>query len=195
MSNSAIETPDKAMAFIGVGVNFKLKDSDPDWAPMMIADYMLGGGFLNGRVPQRLREKEGLSYGAGTYVRVGDREENGALLGYAIYAPQNVEKVEKGFREEITKAVDSGFTEDELKLARSGLLQQREQQRAMDRALARHFLDDMDLGRSMSFDQAIDDKLKALTPAEIGAVLKKYIDPKRLSMLKVGDFKKVAAPK
>jgi len=194
--DSNIETPDKAMAFIGVGVNFKLKDTDPDYPPMVMADYMLGGGFLAGRVPQRLREKEGLSYGAGTFMRVGDREENGALMGYAIYAPQNLEKVEKGFREEISKAVEGGFTDGELKLARQGIMQRREQQRANDRGLAMTLVDNLDLDRTMAFQQQLDDKLKALSNKEIGASLQKYVDPKRLSMVKVGDFKKVVvAPK
>jgi len=193
--NATIETPDKKMAFYGTGVNFKLKESDPDFAAMMIADFMLGGGFLQGRVPQRLREKEGLSYGAGTFMRAGTHDDFAAVLGYAIYAPQNVEKVEKGFTEEIALAVDKGFTEQELKLAREGLLKQLETGRADDASLAADFVQQLDLGRTMAFDQQLEDKLKSLSLADINATLKKYVDAKKLSVVKVGDFKKVVAPK
>lgn len=192
---SAIETPDKAMAFFGAGLTFPMKDDSPDYPAMLMADYMLGGGFLNGRVPQRLREKEGLSYGAGTFMRVDSRDDRAALMGYAIYAPQNVDKVEKGFFEEVDKAVTGGFTDKELALAKEGLLKEREQGRSEDMGLAMELVDQLDVGRTMAFEQGVDDKLKALKVSDVGATLKKYVDAKKLAALKVGDFKKVAAPK
>jgi zinc protease len=192
---ATVETPDKKMAFYGTGTNFKLKESDPDFAAMMLADYMLGGGFLNGRVPQRLREKEGLSYGAGTFMQAGTHDDFAALMGYAIYAPQNVEKVSKGFTEELTKAVDKGFTNDELTLAREGLLKQLEQARSEDESFVMDLVQQLDLGRTTMFDQQLEDRLKALKVEDINATLKKYVDPKKFSVVKVGDFKAAAAPK
>ena len=193
--NATIETPDKKMAFYGTGTSVALKESDPDVAAMMIADFMLGGGFLNGRVPQRLREKEGLSYGAGTFLRAGTHDDFAAVLGYAIYAPQNVEKVEKGFSEEVALAVDKGFTDAELKLAREGLLKQLESGRSEDAALAQDLMQQLELGRTMEFDQKLEDKLNSLSVSDVNATLKKYVDAKKFSVIKVGDFKKVAAPK
>ncbi|MDP1822675.1 MAG: pitrilysin family protein [Archangium sp.] len=193
--DAVIETPDKKMAFYGTGTNFKLKEGDPDYPAMMLADYMLGGGFLNGRVPQRLREKEGLSYGAGTFMRAGTHDDFAALLGYAIYAPQNLEKVQKGFSEELTLAVDKGFTDTELKLAREGLLKQLEQGRSEDEALVMDLVQQLDLNRTTAFDQQVEDKLRALTVKDINGTLKKYVDPKKFSIIKVGDFKQTAPPK
>jgi zinc protease len=193
--NATIETPDKKMAFFGSGTNFKLKESDPDFPAMLLADYMLGGGFLNGRVPQRLREREGLSYGAGTMLRAGTHDDFAAVIGYAIYAPQNVEKVEKGFAEEVALAVEKGFTEAELKLAREGLLKQLEQGRSEDASLAGDLLQQLDLNRTAAFDQQLEDRLRALPLADVNAALKKYVDAKKFSVVKVGDFKQVVAPK
>jgi zinc protease len=193
--NATIETPDKKMAFFGAGTNFKLKETDPDFAAMLISDYMLGGGFLNGRVPQRLREKEGLSYGAGTFLRAGTHDDFAAVIGYAIYAPQNVEKVEKGFSEEVALAVDKGFTDAELKLAREGLLKQLETGRSEDADLAADLTQQLELGRTMQFDAELEEKLKKLSLADINATLKKYVDAKKFSVVKVGDFKQVVAPK
>lgn len=193
--DAVIETPDKKMAFYGTGTNFKLKEADPDYPAMMLADFMLGGGFLNGRVPQRLREKEGLSYGAGTFMRAGTHDDFAALLGYAIYAPQNLEKVQKGFTEEVSLAVDKGFTDTELKLAREGLLKQLEQGRSEDASLVMDLVQQLDMDRTTAFDQQVEDKLRALTVADINGTLKKYVDPKKFSIIKVGDFKQAPAPK
>ena len=87
------------------------------------------------------------------------------------------------------------FTEQELKLAREGLLKQLETGRADDASLAADFVQQLDLGRTMAFDQQLEDKLKSLSLADINATLKKYVDAKKLSVVKVGDFKKVVAPK
>jgi len=193
--SATIPAPDKKMAFFGSGTVFKLKESDPDYAAMVLADYMLGGGFLNGRVPQRLREKEGLSYGAGTFMRAGTHDDFAAVLGYAIYAPQNVDKVERGFAEEVSLAVEKGFTADELKLAKEGLLKQLEQGRTEDASLAQDLVQQLDLNRTTAFDQQVEDKVRALSVDEINATLKKYVDPKKFSVVKVGDFKPVVAPK
>jgi zinc protease len=192
---TTLDTPDKENAFMGLGLNFPMKDTDPDYAALVMADYMLGGGFLSGRVPQRLREKEGLSYGAGTFMDAPPLDDGATMMGYAIYAPQNVQKVETGFKEELTKAVASGFTADELKLARSGILKDREQERANDGKLARELVKMLFVGRSMQFEQDVDDKIKTLEAPAIGAALKKHVDLAKLVTIKAGDFKKVAAPK
>jgi zinc protease len=189
-NTSTVQTPDKAMAFFGAVTNFQLKDSDPDYPALLMADFLLGGGFLNGRIPQRLREKEGLSYGAGTFAEVASRDDTSVLVGYAIYAPQNVKKIQTGFVEEIVKAINSGFTKAELEQARTSLLKEREQLRAQDEELSVDLTRKLDLDRPMSFEQQVDDRLRTLTQQEVAAALKKYIDPKRLSQLMIGDFKK-----
>lgn len=193
--NLTQETPDKAMACFVTGATMPLKETDADYPALVLADAMLGGGFLNGRVPQRLREKEGWSYGAGTFLRAGTFEDNGALLGYAISAPENAPKVEKGFKEELELAVNKGFTDAELELARKGLLQQREQGRADDTAVAAELTEQLETGRAFAWEQQFDDAVKALAAKDVNAALKKNVDPSKFTVVKVGDFRKVSAPK
>ncbi len=59
---------DKKNATLYGGINISLKESDPDYAALNIANEMLGGGaFISSRISNRLRENEGMSYGAGTF--------------------------------------------------------------------------------------------------------------------------------
>jgi zinc protease len=189
------ETPDKAMACFVAGTTLPMRETDPDYPALVLADAMLGGGFLNGRVPQRLREKEGLSYGAGTFFRAGLFEDNGAIVGYAISAPENSTKVEKGFKEELDLAVKKGFTDAELQLARKGLLQTREQARAADDRVADELAEQLETGRTFEFEQRFDDAVRTLTPKDVNAALQRHVDPSRFTVVKVGDFRKVAGPK
>ncbi len=192
---TVIQTPDKAMAFYGAAMPVQLSDTDPDYATMLLGNYLLGGGFLSGRVPKRLREKEGLSYGAGTTFQGTPFSDSASFTGFAIYAPQNLQKVDTGFFEEVQKAVDSGFTAEEFSKAQEGLLRGRETGRADDARIVNTLSTWLELDRTFSYDEQIDQKLRALTLADVNAALKRYIDPKKLAVIKVGDFKQVQAPK
>jgi len=194
-TTSTLTLPDKANAFYGVGLDFALNDTDADYPAMILADYLLGGGFMSGRITRRLRETEGLSYGAGTFLRVPPLEDAAAVYGYAIFAPQNLEKVERGMTEELQKAVDKGFTDKEVKDAKPGLMQAREQSRADDNALAAQLNSNLYLNRTFAFEEALDAKLKAMTATQVSAATKKHLDPSKLTGIKAGDFKTVPAPK
>jgi len=80
-----IETPDKANAFFISGKALKLKDDDPDYAAMELADYIVGGGFLNSRLMTQIRQKEGLSYFVGSQFYASPLDQYGQFVGLAIY--------------------------------------------------------------------------------------------------------------
>ena len=61
-----IVTPDKANAFYFSGEVFPLSDSDPDYPALVIGNYVFGAGNLSSRLGDRIRQKEGLSYGVGS---------------------------------------------------------------------------------------------------------------------------------
>jgi zinc protease len=52
----------------------------------------------------------------------------------------------------------------------------------------------LELDRKASFMGEVDEKIRALTLAEVNAALKRHVDPKKLSTVKVGDFKRIAPP-
>jgi zinc protease len=193
--NATLELPDKANAYFGAFTPVKMKDSDADFPALMVADYLLGGGFLAGRVPQRLREKEGLSYGAGTALRVRPLDDSAVLVGYAIYAPQNATKIETGFKEEVERAVNGGFTDAEFKSGMQGLTQSRASQYADDQQIAGNLIEQTEVGRSFLYEADVDASLSKLSVSDVNAALKKYVDPKAFSFVKAGDFKKVVAPR
>jgi len=192
-TNKSLETPDKANAFFLAGLNLNLREDDPDYAALMLGNYMLGGGFLNSRLGTRIRQKEGLSYGVGSQLQASSLDKSGIFLAFAIYAPQNVEKLEAAFKEEIARALKDGFTEEEVKAARSGWLQARQVSRAQDNELAARLSSFLYLNRTMAWDDAFEKKVLALTPDEIVAAMRRHIDPAKITIVKVGDFAKAKA--
>jgi len=188
----SIEAPDKANAFMVAGVNLPLRDDDPDYPALVLGNYMLGGGFLNSRLAVRIRQKEGISYGVGSQLQANPFDKTGMFMTYAIYNPENAERLEKAFREEMDKVVKEGFTADEIKAARSGLLQSRMVGRAQDPSLSATLNNYLYLNRTMSWDADFEKKLESLTPEQVNAAMKKHIDPSKISIIKAGDFAKAA---
>ncbi len=189
-TNKSFETPDKANGFFIAGLNLKLRDDNPDFAALALGNYMLGGGFLNSRLAARIRGKEGLSYGVGSRLNASSLDASGSFTTTAIYAPQNVARLEAVFKEEIARALKDGFTAEEVEAAKKGYLQSRQVSRAQDGELVGRLGNYLFINRTLAFDAALDKQLQALTPEQINAAMRKYITPERITIIKAGDFAK-----
>ena len=195
----SLEAPDKANANMLAGLTFPMKDEHPDYPAMLLADFMVGGGFLNSRLAVRIRQKDGLSYGVGCYFQADPQDEVASVTGYAIFNPLNAEKLEKAFREEIQKVVSEGFTDKEVAEAKAGWLQRRKMGRAQDGPLASRLASNEYLGRDMAWQGEVEKRVTALTPAELREAYARHVKPENLVYVQAGDFagakaKAAAAP-
>jgi zinc protease len=191
--NNTIPTPDKENAVFRAQLLVELREDDPDYPALALANYMFGGGAgLNARVAKRIRGKEGLSYGANTGLSVSSMDRRGTFSASATAAPQNIAKLETIFREELDLARKSGFTAEELGNAKSGLLTSRRQARAQDGFLASAWVDYLYRDKTFAEAAQLDAKYQSLTLAQVNAALNKYIVPGNLAIVKAGDFSKVA---
>jgi len=188
--NEAIETPDKPNAFFLANQQFVMNDSHEDYPALVIGNFMLGGGFLNSRLAVRIRQKEGLSYGVGSFLGAGAIDKVGTFQTYAIYAPENLERLEEAFKEEITKVLEEGFTEEELAAAKSGWLQNRSVSRSQDNYLAGTLNGNLFLKRTILWEQELEEKVNALTPQQIQEAMKRHLDLNKMSIVKAGEFSK-----
>jgi zinc protease len=95
----------------------------PDLAALEVLGVILGSGAgLTGRIPLRLREREGLAYTAHGATVAGATSEPGQLVIYAGTSPQTVERAEAAAREELEHLVEHGVTDEEVQDARTYLL-------------------------------------------------------------------------
>lgn len=191
VANENIKTPDKKNA-ISIGIlPFESSQVDEDYAALQIAGEIFGGGFLSSRIATRLRQQDGVSYGAGGQVRVdADKsDKNSSMLVYAIYAPENAAKVETGFKEEIGRFIKDGITEEELKVAITSWVQGENVSRAKDNELSRLINNNLYYDRDMMFHKKIEDKITALTVADVNKVIKKYFKTfDKWTVVSAGDF-------
>src|SRR5690606_805967 len=117
------------------GFNLKLRDDDPDFPALVLGSWLIGGSS-DARLMRRVREQEGLSYSVGAWLRANALDESGEFNVYAIYAPQNGDRVEAAIRDELRRALAEGFRPDEFEDARKALLKARHIARNADTSLA-----------------------------------------------------------
>ncbi|MGO1071080.1 M16 family metallopeptidase [Lysobacter sp. CA199] len=186
------EAPDKPNGVLLANVNLSLKDTDADYPALIAANYILGGGTLKSRLGDRIRQKEGLSYGVASDLDADasrdDRDDAGTWSVQAIAAPENLDRVERAVREELSRLLKDGVGAEELRDAVSGLLTQREQALAADPSIAATLVSHLFYGRDMQFVADMDAKFKALTVDSVNAAIRKHLKPERFSVYTAGDF-------
>ena len=187
-----IETPDKANAMFLARTNLSFNQNDEDYAALVIANVIFGSDGLKSRLGDRLRQKDGLSYGAGSNItfdnNVGGRNDAGSFMIQAIVAPENMQKLEAATREEFARFLRDGVTDAEVRDAVSNLLTQRQQRRSEDASLLNYLASGLYDGRDTAWWIAADAKLRALTAAQVNAAIRKHFKPEDLSVFEAGDF-------
>ena len=155
---------------------------------------MIGGGFLNSRLAERIREQDGLSYSVSARISGHPIDENGSFFAVSIQAPENGEKVEAALREEIQKVLDDGFTDDELGVAKQGYLQSRELGRAQDGSLVSMLTQGLYFDRTFAWDAEFEARVRDLTAEDVNAAVRRHLDLDKMTMVKAGDFAGAANP-
>ncbi len=183
-----IRTPDKQNAVMLMRLPLAVMDTDADYPLLMLANRMLGQGGSS-RLWIRVRDKAGLSYDVGTGVGWNQHERNSIWEGSAIFAPQNLAKVESAFGEEIARALRDGFTQRELDEGKRGLLSSRQLARSQDPNLAAALANNLYVGRTFAVSQAVDEAIARATLADVNAALRKHLKPDRFVTAVGGDFK------
>ncbi len=185
-----ILTPEKANACYAAGTVFPMRDDDADYPLLVMADFVLGGGTLSSRLGDRVRQKEGLSYGVRSGLNSSSVDQRAALSIFAICNPANIDKLKKAIDEEVERLLKNGVSGEELELAKRGYLQGQEVLRTDDASLARILAENLRVDRSMKYYADLEKKIQAATPKQVDEAFRKRVDPARMVIVEAGDFKR-----
>jgi zinc protease len=187
-SKQNINTPDKANAVFNAATVFAMDDSHPDTEALRLGNFILGGGSLSSRLGNRIRQKEGLSYGVGSSLSIPSKGTEARFAINAITNPQNMDAVEKAAMEELTKFITDGPTADEVSAAQTAWLESQKVSRSSDGRIAGQVTSNLNLDRSFAYMTEREKKVAALTPEVIRDAFKKHVDPSKLVIIRAGDF-------
>lgn len=166
-----------------------LRDEHPDYPALLFANYLIGQG-TNSRLFARIRGREGLSYGVGSSLSVSPADDNLLFAANAISAPENAERVEASFRDELSLILRDGFSDDEIAAGKVSWAQGQQINRSQDQGLAGRLLLLSRYGRTLAWDADLEAKVQALIADDIVGAMRRHLDLSAMTFMKGGDFSK-----
>ena len=162
---------------------------DPDYYPLSVFNYILGGGGFMSRLTKRIRSDEGLAYDVRSSV-----ESNYFYTGAFTITLQTKSKSSayaiKLCLEELRKALDKKpVTQEELEIAQKSLTESLPAMFSSAKDIAENFCLNEFWGRSFDHFDVYREKINALTPDDLQKAALRHLSPDSLMIFAVGDLK------
>ena len=129
-----------------------------------------------------------MSYGAGSYLSSSYKYPSSTWGVYAIFNPAYKNRLDSALRDVVGKALQSGFTQDELNKAVTSWLEQRKTWLGDDQNLSWRLSNYMTDGKDLNYYSDYENKAKSLSLEQVNAALRKYISVDKLTLIYAGDF-------
>ncbi|MES1198786.1 MAG: pitrilysin family protein [Pseudomonadota bacterium] len=172
--------PQSVIVFSAPGVQY----NDPDWFALAVANYILGGGGFSSRLMNEVREKRGLVYGIGTGTSV--RDHVALIRGSAQSENDKVAEAIQVTRDEIAKFYRDGPTQAEVNDAITYLTGSFALDLDSDQGIASVLHGYQVSGRDMDYINQRNDRLRAVTLADVNRVTKRLLNPVNFTFVVVG---------
>jgi zinc protease len=158
--------------------------TDPDFFPLFVGNYVLGGGGFVSRLMSEVREKRGLTYGVSSYFMTG-RQAGSFQISLTTRPDQAAQAVDV-VREVVREFVAQGPTEAELQAAKDFLIHgealRLDSNRKLLDNLANIAWNDLPLDYLDTWTQQIE----RLSVADVRRAFARVLQPDRMVTLVVG---------
>lgn len=171
-------TSEQAHLYLG---HLTVPRNHPQVPALELLGVVLGAGAgLSGRLPQRIREEEGLAYSLDARTVGGSGLEAGRFVVYVGTAPETAAQAEQGVREEIDRLLRNGIEDAEMEDARSYLLGRDPFRRETARQWADLLAETELYGIPVDQPDWVRSTLEALTREDVEAAARECIRPEEL---------------
>jgi len=155
-----------------------------DWFPAAVANYVLGGSTITGRLGANLREEKGWTYGARSAFHPGL-----ALGGWEASTAVDVEVTADAVAEillEMRRMTDDVVSEDELRRAKDALILSLPRAFETPSGLAGRFVTVEAFGLPDDYWERYADRIEAVTADDVRRIARACFDPERVVRVVVG---------
>lgn len=172
--------PQSLILFAAPGI----QDEDPDWIPLAVANYILGGGGFSSRLMSEVRERRGLVYGVGTSPSV--RDHVALLRGSAQTENGDVQEALAAIRAEIARFHAGGATQAEVDDAITYLTGSFALDLDSNSKIATVLQSYRIAGRDIGYINRRNDLIRAVTLADVNRVAQRLFNPEAFTFVIVG---------
>jgi len=173
-------TPQSVAVFGHDGIS----QSDPDFFAALILNQVLGGGSFESRLMNEVREKRGLTYGVYSYLATRDLAD--VYMGSVSSSNDRIAEAIDVIRDEWTKAAENGVTQEELDAAKTYVTGAYPLRFDGNGPIANILVGMQMLGLPIDYIPTRNDKVEAVTLADVKRVAGELLDPENLHFVVVG---------
>ena len=179
--------PQTAISFYQAGIRF----DDPDYFAATILNEILGGGGFSSRLMDEVREKRGLTYGIGTSLADFDHAE--MLTGSLATANDKAAEAIQVIRDVWADVAKNGVTQKELDDTKTFMTGAYPLRFDGNGRIASILVGMQILGLPADYPATRNQRVEAVTLADVKRVAAKLLTPDQLVFVVVGDAKGVKA--
>lgn len=165
--------------------HLSLKESDPDYVPLAIANDILGGSSFRSRLFNDVRTKRGLAYSVGSRLNTGVHDQ-GVWLMRAETKLSSTQEVISRFVANIERMRTEPVTDEELAEAKEAYVNSFIFSFSSPSAIVSRLIELEYDGLPKDFLQQLRDRVVTLTKEDILAAARKHFHPERLKIVAVG---------
>lgn len=165
----------------------RMSRQHPDHLALEMAVRMLGGG-TESRLWSGIQEKQNLSTSISAELNAPHSREDATILIDATFAPKNLKRLEQALQQEISLALEKGFTQQELDDARQALQEERGEHLRDESGVLTLLSTNLYRGTDMKAWIDTDEKLARLTLDEVNAAFRRWFLADRALTVVAGSF-------
>ncbi len=190
-SVSYVEKKDVEQTTVLMG-ELGLRLDDPDYPAVNMMSEILGGS-MSSRIFIQVRTLKGLAYGAGGFM-VPAYDHLGAFYFYTATKPGTTIEALTSVLDEIKKIREAPVTDEELKKAKEGYLNQYAFEFDSIEKIAKRMATYEFYGYPSDFNVKLRDAIEKVTKDDVLKAAQKHLNPDVLTILAVGDASKFDKP-
>jgi predicted Zn-dependent peptidase len=175
---------DTAQTHLRIG-HLSIKEQDPDYVALAIANDILGGSSFRSRLFNDVRTKRGLAYSVGSRLNSGVHDQGVWLMRAETKVPSTQEVIAR-FIANMERMRTELVADSELAEAKEAYVNSFVFSFASSSAIVGRLMELEYDGLPKDFLQQLRARVVALTKEEILAAAKKHLNPDRLTILAVG---------
>ncbi len=160
--------------------------TNPDRYAVELMDIILGRSGFTSRITERVRSDEGLAYSVGTFYATGTRDL-GAFRTSVQTKNESVGRATAAVLEEIRKMTEAPVAEEELAIAKDGLVNSFVFRWQSPMQVAAQLMTLEFDGLPPDYYETVLDRYRAIGAADILRVAQRYLHPDQMTIVVVGD--------
>lgn len=189
-----VADPNAAQVHVYIG-HLGVKRDNPDYYKLLVMDNVLGvGPGFTDRLSANLRDRLGLAYTVNASITSSAGVQPGAFTGFVGTFPKDFLDVKFGFLKEVNKLRAAPPSRQEVDDAKKYLLGSLPFRFTTLSAVAGELLAAERYHLGFDYVEKYRKEVEAVTPQDVQAMAKKYLNPKALVVVAVGAIDKEGKP-